>query len=149
MGIFNNQSLPKNLVNIINDVMPKIHKLIIDTPTNCPEPRMWARKEELWNKIKNLNLSYNFTCLSSKVEFFPDNEPQIFIEATENFYNSVLWRKILHWNEKSKVLKGSQLGMIKCVIKNVTTKDPLSKKQISYAKDLFMAAVKAGFEYKE
>lgn len=147
--IFNNQCLPQNLIDIINDVMPKVHKLIVETPASCPEPRMWARKEELWNKVKGLNLSYNFTCYSSKVDFFPDNEPQMFIEASENFYNSVLWRKLLHWNEKKKVLNNSQIGMVKGVIKNVSTNDPLTKKQINYAKDIFMAAVKGGFKYKE
>ena len=147
--IFNNQSLPQNLIEIINDLMPQIHELIIDTPSTCPEPRMWARKEELWNKIKGLKLAYNFTCLSTKVDFFPNNEPQIFIEASENFYNSILWRKLLHWNEKKKVLNNSQMGMVKGVIKNVSTNDPLTKKQINYAKDIFMAAVKAGFKYKE
>lgn len=147
--IFNNQSLPQNLIDIINDVMPKIHELIMKTPSSCPEPRMWARKEELWNKINNLNLSYNFTCLSNKVDFFPYNEPQMFIEVSENFNNSVLWRKLLHWNEKKKVLNNSQVGMVKGVIKNVSTNDPLTKKQVNYAKDIFMLSVKAGFKYKD
>lgn len=147
--IFNNQCLPQNLIDITIDVMPKIHKLIIETPTSCPEPRMWARKEELWNKVKGLNLCYNFNCSSSKVDFFPDNEPQMFIEANENFKNSVLWKKMLHWNEKKKVLNNSQLNMVKCVKTKVSTNDSLTKKQINYAKDIFMAAVKAGFKYKD
>ena len=147
--IFEIQGLTENLIDIINDIMPKIHALIINTPSSCPEPRMWARKEELWNKVKGLGLAYNFADISSKIDFFPENEPQVFIEANDNFYNSVLWKKLLHWNDKKKSLNNSQTNMVKCVIKNINTNEPLTKKQINYAKDIFMAAVKAGFKYKD
>lgn len=145
--IFEHQSLPDDLIEIINDVLPRVHKLIVETPSSCPEPRMWARKEELWNKVKNLNLDYNFNCLSNCVEFYPDNEPQMFIENDNNFYNALVWRKLLFWNEKKKVLNKSQSNMLKGVIKKISINEAFTKKQINYAKDIFMISVKAGFEY--
>lgn len=146
--IFEQQNISSNLVDIINDVMPKIHKLIINPPSKCPEPRMWARKEELWDEVKKLNLKYDFEGLSDKIEFYPDNEPQLFIENDSNFYNDLVWKKILFWNEKKRILNNSQINMIKGVIKHISTNESLTKKQISYAKDIFMAAVKGGFDFK-
>lgn len=146
--IFNNQCIDENLTEIINDILPRIHAKLCDAPASCPEIRMWARKEKLWDNVKSMGLIYNFVSINKKVDFFPINEPQVFIDNEANFYNDVIWRKILIWNDRKKVLNNSQTNMIKCIIKNVSTCTSMTKKQIIYAKDIFMFAVKGGFQYK-
>lgn len=145
--IFNNQGLNGELVDIINNLLPKIHSILCDAPPKCPEIRMWARKEELWERIKCLGAKYEFHNLSTPMDFFPDNEPQLFINNDDNFYKTDLWRKLLLWNDKQKVLNNSQVKMVKGVIVHLSANMPFTKKQISYAKDIFMAAVKANFNY--
>ena len=148
LKIFDNQCLDDNLIEIINDILPHIHLKLCNAPANCPEVRMWARKEKLWDEIKSLGLEYNFVNLSSQIDFFPTNESQVFIDNDENFYNEALWKKLLIWNDKKKILNKSQNNMIKGVIKYIATNSSLTKKQISYAKDIFMIAVKSNFPYK-
>lgn len=146
--IFNNQTIDDNLIEIINDILPKVHTKLCNAPSNCPEVRMWARKEKLWENLKLMGLKYNFLSLAEITDFFPTNEPQVFIDNENNFYNEVLWRKLLIWNDKKKVLNNSQSNMVKGVIKNVSMNTSMTRKQINYAKDIFMAAVKGGFQYK-
>lgn len=148
--IFNEQGISDNLKDIINDIIPRVHKLVIDCPNSCPEPRMWARKEALWVKVKQMGLEYNFKDISNRVEFYPDNEPQMFIDNEDNFNKAILWTKILSWNEKKKVLNRSQEGIVKTAKNKTTYNMPFdTKKQINFAKDVFMICVKAGFPYKQ
>ena len=145
--IFNNQKIDDNLVEIIKDVAPKIHKEIMNVPANCPEQRMWARKEELWKRVKLIFNTYNFVNLSEETNFFPINKPQLFIDNDENFYSESNWRLLLIWNDSNHVLNKSQTGIINAVLKAIRISGSLTKKQINFAKDVFMTAVKNGFKY--
>lgn len=145
--IFNNQKIDNNLAEIIKDVAPKIHKEIINAPANCPEPRMWARKEELWKRVKSIFNTYNFENLSEETNFFPINKPQLFIDNDKNFYSEANWRLLLIRNDRNHVLNKSQTGIINAVLRAIRISEPLTKKRINFAKDVFMTAVKNGFKY--
>ena len=148
--IFNNQSIDENLKNIIIDLLPRVHKIVSDAPSSCPEVRMWARKEALWLKLKNqISLNYNFEYTGELVDFFPENEAQLFIESSEHFKDILLWQRLLTWNDKKKILNKSQVSMVKGVIAALSYDKTLTKGQINYAKDIFMAAAKARFEFKK
>ncbi|MCR4661152.1 MAG: AIPR family protein [Clostridia bacterium] len=145
ISIFNNQGIDNYLKNIIENIAVHVHKLISNPPLSCPEPRMWARKEELWKRVKNLGLNYIFTCSYEPTNFYPENEPQTFINIYSNFNDVLLWKKLIIWNDKKKVLNKSQISMIKTTIRFLNTGTKMTNKQINYTKDIFMSAVKSGF----
>ena len=80
--------------------------------------------------------------------FFVQNEHLLFIQQDENFYNSLIWTKLIIWNDKYKVLNKSQINMINTVKRRCS--DPsivLTQKQKKYAIDIFLVAVKNKFDY--
>ena len=87
--------------------------------------------------------------LETSYEFFTSNEVLTFIEDDNNFFNPVLWMKLLLWNSKYKMLNRKQENMIKFMrtIAN-SNNSGLTKKQMDYVKDIFFFAVKSGFQYQ-
>lgn len=64
------------------------------------------------------------------------------------YYNSLIWTKIILWNDKYKILNKSQLSVVnlvkrKCMDDTVA----LTQKQKKYAIDIFLIAVKNKFNY--
>ena len=131
------------------ELLPKVHSLIANAPKEHPEPRMWARKAQCWEQAKTIVTNLSIPLMQEPYEFFADNEVLTFIEDDNNFYNSILWMKLLIWDSKYKMLNKKQQTMIKYVRSIGDNKDnKLTKKQVDYVKDIFFFAVKSGFQYK-
>lgn len=149
LKIWELKDLPTDIYHLAEDLLPKVHKIIADAPPEHPESRMWARKEKCWEKVKLITTHVDIVSYAEPIDFFPGNEAQLFIDNVDNFYNSSTWSRLLLWNDKYKILNDSQIRMIKFV-KAIADKESnrLSKKQIDYAKDIFILAVKNKFIYK-
>ena len=110
---------------------------------------MWARKEKCWDIVKTLTCDIAIQSSSQAVEFFPKNEALVYIDTDENFYNSLVWMKLLLWDNKYKILNKQQQKMAKylrTMADNPNVK--LTIKQKEFGKDIFLFAVKSGFQYK-
>jgi hypothetical protein len=143
----------KDLTPELNDVaynlLPKVHQVIENTPPEHPEARMWARKEKCWDIVKTLTCDFAINTNSQVVEFFPKNEALVYIDTDENFFNSLVWMKLLLWDNKYKILNKQQQKMAKylrSMADNPNVK--LTLKQKDFGKDIFLFAVKSGFQYK-
>lgn len=141
----------KDLSPVLNDIVAKlltiVHSVIINPPTECPEARMWARKEKCWDIVKNVSIDLPIVKTGKKIEFFAKNDALAFISNLENFNNSLTWMKLSIWDNKMHILSKQQLSYVK-MMRNYADSKTLTKKQIDSLKDAFIAAVKAGYQYK-
>ena len=143
------KDLTSELTNLAYDLLPKVHRAIIDTPEQHPEPRMWARKEACWDRVKQISTNQFTNKYFEKTEFFQKNDALLFINDENNFSNSLIWSKLLLWNDKYKALNKKQLSMAKYMRNAMDySSAKLTKKQSDFAKDIFLFAVKNGFSYK-
>ena len=150
LEIWELKAVPEYLHPIIDDILDLMHRLISNAPSTVPEPRMWARKNTCWEKASlfNIQLPDNIPLCDEPNVFFVQNEHLLFIQQDENFYNSLIWTKLVIWNDKYKVLNKSQLSMVNTVKRKCS--DPsivLTQKQKKYAIDIFLVAVKNKFDY--
>lgn len=144
--IWEKKDLPDYLVELCSSLLFKVHDVIDDSPYNCPEPRMWARKEACWDKVKQIRVNFPITKTNKKIEFFTKNEALSYISNDENFYNSTTWMKLILWDSKFHILSRNQLNMAKMMRVYAENKS-LTKKQIDFLKDIFIFAVKRGYQY--
>lgn len=146
-AIWELKDLPPYIIDLANDILPKVHSIIANAPKEHPEPRMWARKAECWEEIKKITTDKQINLLPTSYEFFANNEALEFIEDENNFYKPTLWMKLLLWNSKYKMLNRKQENMIKYMRALGNNNNALTKKQADYVKDIFFFAVKSGFQY--
>lgn len=150
IDIWDRQNLSNSLKSIIIDIVQRIHKIIDNPVGRIVEPRMWARKKDCWNKVLDLELEYNFENLEKNpVEFYTNNESEIFINTKENFENINIWNQLMIWNTIYKKLSESQYRMIQTVKSFLEKGKTFTKKQKDYAIDIFLLSVNNGFNYKE
>lgn len=145
--IWSRKDLPNAIINIANLIMPKINDVIFNAPKEHPEPRMWARKEECWNIIKNIPCPCIITKSNKAIEFYTKNDALIYISNNDHFHDSLTWSKLLLWNNKYHILNNSQIRMVKYMRIIADSETSLTKKQIDFLKDIFMSAVKQGYKY--
>ena len=141
----------KELSPALNEIAPKlltaVHAVIINPPAECPEARMWARKEQCWNLAKRISIDSPIVKTGKKIEFFAKNDALVFISNPENFNNSLTWMKLILWDSKMHVLSKQQISSVK-MMRNYGDSKSLTKKQIDCLKDAFIVAVKGGYQYK-
>lgn len=148
LEIWELKDIPQYLVSLAINIMPKVHEVIINAPANHPEPRMWARLEECWNKVKIIKTYLPIKPFENKCEFFKKNDALIFISESRNFYNSTTWIKLLIWDNKYKILSKSQINIVKYMRNYADSPSlTLTKKQNQFLKDIFVSAVKRGYKY--
>lgn len=148
LEIWELKDIPQYLVSLAINIMPKVHEVIINAPANHPEPRMWARLEECWNKVKTIKTYLPIKPFENKCEFFKKNDALIFISESRNFYNSTTWIKLLIWDNKYKILSKSQINIVKYMRNYADSPSlTLTKKQNQFLKDIFVSAVKRGYKY--
>lgn len=148
--IWDKQKLSDTLRSVIIDIAPKIHNIINNPIGSVVEPRMWARKQDCWNAILNLNLEYNFNKLTNESqEFYSSNESEVFINTRENFENINIWNQLIIWNTLYKKLSDSQFRMIQTVKTYLEKGKSFTKRQKDFAIDIFLISVNIGFKYKE
>lgn len=148
LEIWELKDIPQYLVGLAINIMPKVHEVIINAPVNHPEPRMWARLEECWNKVKTIKTYLPIEPFENKCEFFKKNDALIFISESRNFYNSTTWIKLLIWDNKYKILSKSQINIVKYMRNYADSPSlTLTKKQNQFLKDIFVSAVKRGYKY--
>lgn len=148
LEIWELKDIPQYLVSLAINIMPKVHEVIINAPVNHPEPRMWARLEECWNKVKTIKTYLPIEPFENKCEFFKKNDALIFISESRNFYNSTTWIKLLIWDNKYKILSKSQINIVKYMRNYADSPSlTLTKKQNQFLKDIFVSAVKRGYKY--
>lgn len=149
LEIWDKKEIPEYLVDLIYNIMPKVHELIINAPVEHPEPRMWARKEKCWQNVKEIKTHIPIYKSNKEVHFFKKNDALIFISDTANFNDTLTWMKLLLWDNKYKILSKSQISIVK-YMRNSADKSivSLTKKQIDFLKDTFVAAVKSGYKYQ-
>lgn len=148
LKIWNSKDIDNELSAVANNVMPKINEIIIKASTSQPEPRMWARKEQCWDLIKKIEITLPLHTIDEKTEFFLKNEALAFISDNDNFYNSLTWMKLILWDGKVHILSKSQLSVVKYMRGYNDGQKQLTKRQIDFLKDTFLAAVKRGYNYK-
>lgn len=148
-AIWELKGIPADVIDVAQELLPKVHSVIENAPREHAEPRMWARKAQCWEEVKKITTTKKIALLETSYEFFTSNEVLTFIEDDNNFFNSVLWMKLLLWNSKYKMLNRKQENMIKFMrtIAN-SNNSGLTKKQMDYVKDIFFFAVKSGFQYQ-
>lgn len=148
-AIWELKGIPADVIDVAQELLPKVHSVIENAPREHAEPRMWARKAQCWEAVKKITTTKKIALLETSYEFFTSNEVLTFIEDDNNFFNPVLWMKLLLWNSKYKMLNRKQENMIKFMrtIAN-SNNSGLTKKQMDYVKDIFFFAVKSGFQYQ-
>lgn len=148
-AIWELKGIPADVIDVAQELLPKVHSVIENAPREHAEPRMWARKAQCWEEVKKITTTKKIALLETSYEFFTSNEVLTFIEDDNNFFNPVLWMKLLLWNSKYKMLNRKQENMIKFMrtIAN-SNNSGLTKKQMDYVKDIFFFAVKSGFQYQ-
>lgn len=148
-AIWELKGIPADVIDVAQELLPKVHSVIENAPKEHAEPRMWARKAQCWEEVKKITTTKKIALLETSYEFFTSNEVLTFIEDDNNFFNPVLWMKLLLWNSKYKMLNRKQENMIKFMrtIAN-SNNSGLTKKQMDYVKDIFFFAVKSGFQYQ-
>lgn len=148
-AIWELKGIPADVIDVAQELLPKVHSVIENAPREHAEPRMWARKAQCWEEVKKITTTKKIVLLETSYEFFTSNEVLTFIEDDNNFFNPVLWMKLLLWNSKYKMLNRKQENMIKFMrtIAN-SNNSGLTKKQMDYVKDIFFFAVKSGFQYQ-
>lgn len=149
MEIWDTKSIPEYLHPIIDDILDLMHRAISNAPATVPEPRMWARKNSCWERASMFSMDLaGIPLADEQTVFFMQNEHLLFIQQDENFYNSIIWTKLVIWNDKYKILNKSQMNMVNTVRRKCS--DPsvtLTQKQKKYAIDIFLIAVKNKFDY--
>ena len=88
--IWEKKDISSSLTDIAMNLLPKVHKVISKPPAEHPEARMWARKEQCWNEIKNsVTTTLPIIQSTKKIEFFTKNEALAYISQPENFNKSL------------------------------------------------------------
>lgn len=147
-SIWEKKDLSSSLTDIAMNLLPKVHAVISNPPAEHPEARMWARKEECWDKVKNITTALPIIQSEKKIEFFMKNEALAYISQTENFNNSLTWMKLLLWDNKFHILSKQQISMVK-MMRSYGDNKTLTKKQVDFLKDIFITAVKRGYQYNK
>lgn len=147
-SVWEKKDLYSALIDIATNLLPKVHAVISNPPAEHPEARMWARKEECWNEVKNITAALPIIQSEKKVEFFMKNEALAYISQTENFNNSLTWMMLLLWDNKFHILSKQQISMVK-MMRSYGDNKTLTKKQVDFLKDIFITAVKRGYQYNK
>lgn len=143
------QKLSQDLIEVIYKTTVKVRDRLVDSPPNFKNIPMWARKEECWDSVKKLQISpLNYLKSTSKINFFPVNEAQIYIEDIANFKDESTWTKLILWNSSTNILSNKQMGMIKRIESSIRFQKTITERQKKYAIDIFLLSVKQGFNYK-
>ena len=145
--VWEKKDLPPYLEEVVHKLLTKVHDVIANPPNEYPEPRMWARKEKCWEETKKINLEFSVVKTKTQIEFFVKNDALIFISNPDNFNNSLTWMKLILWDNKFHILSKQQLNMVK-MMRSHGDNRVLAKKQIDFLKDIFIIAVKQGYQYQ-
>lgn len=145
--VWERKELSPALNEIATKLLTAVHAVIVNPPAECPEARMWARKEQCWNLVKSISIGLPIVKTGKKIEFFAKNDALVFISNPDNFNNSLTWMKLILWDSKMHVLSKQQISSVK-MMRNYGDSKSLSKKQIDCLKDAFIVAVKGGYQYK-
>lgn len=150
--IWKEQKIEKNLSNIASEIAKQISEFFQDNIIEQPNTLMWGRKEECWDKVKTLPFNISDNDLSSTpINFLPQNPASKFIDMRKNLVDYNLWNRILLWNNNSQAFTIQQEKTIKDFINNIRISmgTGMQNTTIKKMKDLFMKAVRNGFQYKE
>lgn len=145
--VWERKELSPALNEIATKLLTAVHAVIVNPPAECPEARMWARKEQCWNLVKSISIVLPIVKTGKKIEFFAKNDALVFISNPDNFNNSLTWMKLILWDSKMHVLSKQQISSVK-MMRNYGDSKSLTKKQIDCLKDAFIVAVKGGYQYK-
>lgn len=145
--VWERKELSPALNEIATKLLTAVHTVIVNPPAECPEARMWARKEQCWNLVKSISIGLPIVKTGKKIEFFAKNDALVFISNPDNFNNSLTWMKLILWDSKMHVLSKQQISSVK-MMRNYGDSKSLTKKQIDCLKDAFIVAVKGGYQYK-
>lgn len=145
--VWEKKDLPPYLEEIASKLLVKTHDVIANVPVEYPEARMWARKEKCWEEAQKIKLELPIQKTNIKIEFFAKNDALIFISNPENFNNTLTWMKLILWDNKLHILSRQQLSIVK-MMRSCGNSTSLTKKQIDFLKDIFITAVKRGYQYK-
>ena len=145
--VWERKELSPALNEIATKLLTAVHAVIVNPPAECPEARMWARKEQCWNLVKSISIGLPIVKTGKKIEFFAKNDALVFISDPDNFNNSLTWMKLILWDSKMHVLSKQQISSVK-MMRNYGDSKSLTKKQIDCLKDAFIVAVKGGYQYK-
>lgn len=149
MAIWDEGTVPSRYDAYFLEVMPKISEIINAASPNVPEPRMWARKEGCWEKVKQI-VSLKPLSRGVIVDFYPESQAFSFISVNDNLFNGSLWLTLILWDAKNKVLSDKDRKMAK-YMRTLADKQGtnLTDKQRKYALDVFLNAAAHGFDYKK
>ena len=149
--IWDSQDIPTSMNYFLNEVVDDVYKRLIDSPPSQPDIRMWARKIECWENIKKIDKDYNFYFPNETFDFLPKNDAKSYIDVEDHLKNASLWKILSHWDDEKNILNKKQKIFAQAIptliYKELNGKKRMTKKQIDYAKDIFLMAVENGFNY--
>lgn len=152
LKIWENQGVYKELDNVLSEIIDIVYPALIDSPSDYPDIRMWARKTECWDKVKSKEFKHNIPCSNKEWDFLPENTAKVYID--NNLKNSKLWTNLEKWIHESKATFNEfQLNMIHgmpaVIYKDQKGMKKMTKKQENFAKSIFLLAVEQGYDFEQ
>ena len=152
MNVWNNQGVSKTLDETLEAMINDVYKMLVDSPKEYPDIRMWSRKSECWDHVKTIDNEYDIPTTDKRWEFLPENTAKVYIE--NNIKNSDLWIEIEKWvSESGTRFNDKQLRMIHAmptiIYKDEKSIKKMTKKQENFAKSIFLLAAEQGFNYEK
>ena len=136
----------------LNEIIDDVYNKLIDSPSSYPDIRMWARKVDCWENIKKISKEYSYDFGDESYDFFPQNDAKLFIDNEANLKNAALWKIIYQWDSNKNILslkhKNFLFGLPAVIYNDTTGKKKMTKKQMEYAKSIFLLVVENGFDYE-
>lgn len=145
LKIWKNQDIDAITETLLSEMIDDVYEVLIDSPDNYPDIRMWARKSECWERVKSITKSYVMEQSAFPWEFFPENTAKIFIDA--NFMNVQVWKDLEQWIISSGCkFNESQIRMVHGM-PAIIYKNKFTKRQEEFAKSIFLLAAEKGFQF--
>jgi len=149
--IWNNQATGHEFEQMLTIMVQDVYEKLIDSPSNYSDIRMWSRKSECWDHVKTIVKKYELPENEKEWEFLPENAAKTYIE--NNLKNSKMWINLEKWIQiNSKSFTESQIymihGMPAVIYKHDKGMRKMTRKQETFAKSIFLAAVEQGFKFE-
>ncbi len=145
LKIWEEQSIDLELESVLTEIINDVYEYLIDSPDGYPDIRMWSRKAECWNHVKEISKTYSIPSYDHEWELFPENNAKLFID--QNFMNIQVWKDLESWITKnSDAFNSSKINMIHGM-PAIIFKGKVTKRQENFAKSIFLLAVEEGYEY--
>ena len=138
---WDNQQIDDELSNIIDIVTRRIRGVVTNTQGNVTE---YCKKEELWKKIKKMNIDLDVSPEDIITEKKPTSKPSEI--NFDDFINLEIWESLALWIKNEKKLPDKDLDFSGSIIKAIKNKGAPTLPQIKIANKILTNARELGFD---